>query len=166
MRRSAIALFLLLPTLAACNSKADDRLKSIEDRLARAEAAIGEHKAITLKPSDKGYGLIDTDVGRLPVAIADIQPQAGGSRVVLDFGNPTTARLTGMAAKIEWGGIDAKGLPLPANSAHSLNFSAPQPLLPGSWRQYPVDLAGFAPAQLGWVRISAFDSGTVDLLSQ
>ncbi|KKC26977.1 DUF3251 domain-containing protein [Sphingomonas sp. SRS2] len=166
MRRSAIALLLLLPTLSACNSKTDQRLKAIEDRLAKAETSLGEHKAITLRPGDTGYGLIDTDVGRIPVAIAEVQPQAGGSRVVLDFGNPSTARLTGMTAKIEWGGNDSKGLPLPANGAHMINFAAPQPLLPGSWRQYPVDLAGFAPARLGWVRISAFDSGTVDLLSQ
>jgi len=166
MRRTAIALLLLLPALSACNSKTETRLKAIEERLAKAEAAIGEHKAITLKPSDTGYGLIDTDVGRLPVAIADIQPQAGGSRVILDFGNPSTARLTGMTAKVEWGGNDSKGLPLPASGSHSLNFAAPQPLLPGSWRQYPIDLAGFPPAQLGWVRISNFDSGTVDLLSQ
>ena len=166
MRRSAIALLLLLPTLSACSSKTDDRLKAIEDRLAKAEQALGAHKAITLKPGDSGYGLIDTDVGRLPVAIADIQPQAGGSRVVLDFGNPTTARLTGMSARIEWGGNDSKGLPLPASGSHMINFAAPQPLPPGSWRQYPLDLAGFAPAQLGWVRISGFDSGTVDLLGQ
>lgn len=166
MRRTAIALLLLLPTLSACNSKTDDRLKAIEDRLAKAEQTLGEHKAITLKPGDTGYGLVDTDVGRLPVAIAEVQPQAGGSRVILDFGNPTTARLTGMTAKIEWGGNDSKGLPLSANGTHMINFAAPQPLLPGSWRQYPVDLAGFPPAQLGWVRISGFDSGTVDLLSQ
>ena len=166
MRRAAIALLLLLPALGACSSKTNDRLKAIEDRLAKTEQALGEHKAITLKPGDSGYGLIDTDVGRLPVAIADVQPRAGGSRVVLDFGNPSTARLTGMTAKIEWGGNDSKGLPLPANGAHIINFTAPQPLPPGSWRQYPLDLAGFAPAQLGWVRISGFDSGTVDLLSQ
>ena len=166
MRGSTIALLLLLPALGACNSKTDDRLKAIESRLAKTEQALGEHKAITLKPGDSGYGLLDTDIGRLPVAIAEVQPQAGGSRVILDFGNPTTARLTGMTAKIEWGGNDSKGLPLPANGSHMINFAAPQPLLPGSWRQYPLDLAGFPPAQLGWVRISGFDSGTVDLLSQ
>lgn len=166
MRRAVIALFVLLPALSACNSKTETRLKAIEERLARAEAAIGERAAITLKPADTGYGLIDTDVGRLPVAIADIQPQSGGSRVILDFGNPSTARLTGMTAKIEWGGNDSQGLPLPASGAHMLNFAAPEPLPAGSWRQYPVDLAGFPPAQLGWVRISNFDSGTVDLLSQ
>jgi len=29
-----------------------------------------------------------------------------------------------------------------------------------------VQLAGVPPEKLGWIRISGFDSGTVDLLSQ
>ena len=167
MRRSALYLLLMLPALSACGSKTDDRLKSIEERLAKVEQSIGAHKTITLKPGESGYGLIDTDFGRLAVAIADVQAYAGGSRVTLDFGNPTTARLTGMKAKVEWGSSDAKPVvPMTAGKVQALDFIAPEPLPAGSWRQYVVDLPGVLPTQLGWVRISGFDSGTVDLLSQ
>ena len=100
------------------------------------------------------------------MAIADVQPYAGGSRLILDFGNTSAARLNGMKAKIEWGSSDRAGLPDPAGAVRSLSFAAPEPLPAGSWRQYPVNLEGIPPARLGWVRVSAFDSGTVDLLSQ
>ncbi|RYD86901.1 MAG: DUF3251 domain-containing protein, partial [Sphingomonadales bacterium] len=95
-----------------------------------------------------------------------VQPYANGSRVTLDFGNPTAARLSGMKAKIEWGATDSKGLPVVGGNVQSVNFTAPDPLPAGSWHQYDVDLPGVPPTNLGWLRVSAFDSGTVDLLSQ
>lgn len=166
MPRSALCLFLLLPALTACNSKADDRLKAIEYRLDRIEKSVARHDAVVLKPGQTGYGILATDFGRIAVAIANVQPYANGSRVTLDFGNPTTARLTGMKAKIEWGATDSKGLPVVGGNVQSTSFVAPEPLPAGSWHQYTVDLPNVPPTNLGWLRVSAFDSGTVDLLSQ
>lgn len=165
MRRPLICV-LLLTALTACNSKAEDRMKGLESRLDRLEKQIGEHDAVTLKPGMTGYSLLATDLGRVAVAIADVQPFANGSRVSLDFGNPTSARLTGMKARIEYGANDSRGVPVVGGNVQSLAFTAPEPLPPGAWRQYQVDLPGVPPTQLGWVRVSAFDSGTVDLLSQ
>lgn len=168
MRRAVTCLLLLsaLPALSACGSKTEDRLKVMEDRIDRMEKFIGRHDAVTLKPGQTGYSLLTTDLGRVAVAIADVQPFANGTRLSLDFGNPTSARLTGMKARIEWGANDSRGLPVVGGNVQSLAFTANQPLPPGAWRQYQVDLPGVAPTQLGWVRVSAFDSGTVDLLSQ
>jgi hypothetical protein len=165
MRRSILCALLLLPALTACG-KTDDRLKSLEDRIGKLEQSIASRQAVLLKPGAAGYGLLESDMGRVAVTIANIEPYASGSRVTLDFGNPTAARLSGMKARIEWGANDAKGLPTAPTAAQSLSFTAPEPLPPGSWKQYVVDLPGVAPAQLGWVRVSAFESGTVDLLSQ
>lgn len=175
MPRSALCLLLLIPALSACG-KTDDRLKAVEDRLAKVEQTLGAHKAITLKPGQTGYSILETDMGRIPVAIARIEPNGTGSRVVLDFGNPSAARLTGMKARIEYGANDGnaanttntandgKTAPL-MGSTQSVDFAAPEPLPPGSWRQYSIDLP-VAPTQIGWLRISNFDGGTVDLLSQ
>ena len=163
--RSMIPLMIAAALLSACGSKTDDRLKALEERLARIETKVNQHDAVILKPGGRGYGLLQTDLGRVAVAIADIQPAAGGSRVLLDFGNPTAARLTGMRARIEWGGSDGKGLPL-AGNVQGMDFTAPDPLPAGAWRQYPVQLAGVPPEKLGWIRISGFDTGTVDLLSR
>ena len=135
MRRSALCLLLLLPALSGCHAKTDDRLKAIEDRLGRVEAMVNQHDAVTIKPGQPGYGMLSTDFGRIAVAIADVQPTAAGSRVTLDFGNPTTARLTGMTAKIEWGANDSKGLPMPGGTVQTLRFTAPEPLPAGSWHQ-------------------------------
>jgi len=71
-----------------------------------------------------------------------------------------------MKARIEWGANDSRGLPVVGGNVQSTQFAATEPLPAGSWRQYAVDLPGVPPAQLGWVRVSAFDSGTVDLLSE
>lgn len=165
MRRPIICAMLLLPMLGGCG-KTDDRLKALEDRVGKLEQAAASRQAVILKPGAAGYGLLESDMGRVAVTIANIEAYAGGSRVTLDFGNPSAARLSGMKARIEWGANDAKGLPMAPTAAQSLSFTAPEPLPPGSWKQYVVDLPGVPPTQLGWVRVSAFESGTVDLLSQ
>lgn len=165
MRRSIICALLLLPALSACG-KTEDRLKMLEDRIGKLEQSIAAKQAVTLKPGAAGYGILESDMGRVAVTIANIEPYAGGSRVTLDFGNPTAARLSGMKARIEWGSNDAKGSPMSPSTAQSMSFTAPEPLPAGSWKQYVVDLPGVAPTQLGWLRVSAFESGTVDLLSQ
>lgn len=165
MRRHTLCALLLLPALAGCG-KTDDRLKALEDRVGKLEQVAAARQAVTLKPGATGYGMLESDMGRIAVTIANIEPYASGSRVTLDFGNPTAARLSGMKARIEWGSNDAKGLPMAPTQAQSMSFTAPEPLPPGSWKQYVVDLPGVAPAQLGWLRVSAFDGGTVDLLSQ
>ena len=165
MRRPLLYALMLLPLLGGCG-KTDDRLKAIEDRIGKLEQAAASRQAVTLKPGASGYGLLESDMGPIAVTIANIEPYAGGSRLTLDFGNPTTARLSGMKARIEWGGNDAEGLPMTPTNAQSMSFTAPEPLPPGSWKQYGVDLPGVPPTQLGWVRVSAFESGTVDLLGQ
>ncbi|WP_165322600.1 DUF3251 domain-containing protein [Rhizorhabdus phycosphaerae] len=164
MRRSLLCAMLALPLLTACGSKTDTRLKALEDRLAKVEAAVETGKAVSLKPGAAGYGILQSDMGRIAVAIAKVETYAGGTRVTLDFGNPTAARLSGMKAKIEWGAIDGKGLPV-VNANQSTSFTAPEPLPAGSWKQYVIDLPGVQPTQLGFIRISGFESGNVDLLS-
>lgn len=164
MNRPLLCAVMLLPLLSACGSKTETRLKAAEDRLAKIEQSIAARQAVSLKPGGSGYGVLETDMGRVAVTIAGVEAYASGSRVTLDFGNPTAARLSGMKAKIEWGSNDAKGVPV-MNAAQSLSFTAPEPLPPGSWKQYVVDLPGVPPTQLAWVRVSAFDSGSVDLLS-
>lgn len=165
MPRSALCLLVLLPALAACKSKDEDRLRAIESRLDRLEATVSQHDAVTLRPGQVGYGLLQTDVGRIAVALADVQPSANGSRITLDFGNPTSARLTDMKARIEWGASDSRGLPAVGGAVQSTSFTAPEPLPAGSWHKYTVDLPGVPPNQLGWVRVTGFDAGTVDLLN-
>lgn len=165
MRRTVVCL-LMLGALTACGPNSEDRFKSLETRLDRLEKMSAEHDAVTLKPGQAGYGLLATDLGRIAVAIADVQRFANGTRVSLDFGNPTSARFSGMKARIEWGANDSRGLPVIGGNIQSLAFTAEEPLPAGSWRQYQIDLPGVPPSQLGWIRVSAFDSGTVDLLNQ
>ena len=119
MRRSVVCL-LMLTALSACGSKDEDRIKGLEARLDRLEKSIGQHDAVTLKPGMTGYSLLATDLGKVAVAIADVQPFANGSRISLDFGNPTSARLTGMKARIEWGANDRRGLPVVGGNVQSL----------------------------------------------
>lgn len=166
MQRSAVLMIMLVPALAACGSKTEDRITAIEARLDAIEKSVGKYDAVTLKPGQTGYSLLATDLGRVAVAIAKIDPAPNGTRLTLDFGNPTSARLNGMKARIEWGANDSRGLPVIGGNVRSTQFVASEPLPAGSWRQYQIDLPAVPPAQLGWIRISALDSGTVDLLSQ
>ena len=56
-----------------------------------------------LTPGVEGYSVIETDLGRMTVQLANVQEYANGTRVTLRFGNLTSATIDGAKAKLEWG---------------------------------------------------------------
>jgi hypothetical protein len=105
-----------------------------------------------LTPGSDGYSVVRTDLGPVTVSLIDVQPYANGSRVTLKIGNTTSATINGAKATLEWGNVDAKGLPNNEN-AKSRDVSFTESLTRGSWTTVRVVLDRVPPAALGFVRV-------------
>ncbi len=105
-----------------------------------------------LTPGAGGYSVIQCDLGRMTVQLNDVKPYANGSKITLRIGNLTTATVNGAKAKIEWGSVNEKGIPI-NESAKNRDFNFNKPLRPGTWNHVTVILEGVPPVQLGFVRI-------------
>lgn len=106
-----------------------------------------------LTPGDEGYSVVRSDMGSMTIALVDIKPYANGSKVTLKLGNPTSATINGLNAKLEWGAVDDKGMP--ANeSAKSRSVKFNETLNAGAWTNAAVVLDGVLPTDLGFVRVS------------
>ena len=116
-----------------------------------------------LTPGSDGYSVIQSDLGRMTVSLSNIEPYANGSRVTLQFGNPTSANLNGAKAKLEWGSVDEKGSPR-NESARSREITFSQSLRAGAWTNVPVVLEGVQPKELGFVRVREFVHRSISLL--
>jgi outer membrane murein-binding lipoprotein Lpp len=115
-----------------------------------------------LTPADSGYSVIRTNLGYLTVQIQDVQPYANGSRVILQFGNLSSARINRAKAKLEWGVMDANGSPR-NDAARSRDIELTDVLRSGAWTNVPVVLDGVPPASLGFVRVRNFEGNQISL---
>jgi outer membrane murein-binding lipoprotein Lpp len=105
-----------------------------------------------LTPGSDGYSVVKSDLGVLIVSLDNIQPYATGSKVTLRFGNLMAATINGLKAKLEWGSLDKKGMPI-NESAKSREVKFNQDLRSGSWSRADVVLEGIPPTELGFVRV-------------
>jgi hypothetical protein len=115
-----------------------------------------------LQPGSTGYQPLQMELGRLTVAVRDVQPYANGSKVVLQFGNPLSATVDGIAFQIEWGQVDKAGMPN-NDTAKKKEFSATETFLPGTWTATTVILDGVPPTELGFVRLSELKHRSIRL---
>jgi outer membrane murein-binding lipoprotein Lpp len=137
-----------IAALEAANERLTDQINDL-----KFEARLADwDKFALLKPGDEGYSALRYDLGVVTVKIADVKPYANGSRISLQFGNLTSARIDGLKAKMEWGKVSAKGVPeSDKNNSREVTFSAP--LAPGAWTVSQVVLEGVPPTELGFVRL-------------
>ena len=153
------ALQARLTRLEAANAALAAQLKNVE---LQAERAASE-RVVFLKPEDSGYSVLKLDLGNITVRITDVQPYATGSKVSLQFGNLTSARIDGLRAQLEWGRVDGSGA-AQNDKAKSRQVEFTEPLAPGSWTQAELVLAGVPPGELGFVRLKDVDHSGIGLL--
>ncbi|MFN9489022.1 MAG: DUF3251 domain-containing protein, partial [Betaproteobacteria bacterium] len=122
-------------------------LKSQVDSLGLQFEVESFEKFAFMRPGDDGYSPVRFDLGVLTVRLADVKPYANGSKITLNFGNLTSARINGLRAKLDWGKVDEKGVPL-NDKAKSRNVTFEQALVPGSWTNVDLVLEGIPPAEL------------------
>lgn len=105
-----------------------------------------------LTPGTDGYSTLETDIGTMTVSLANVEPYANGSRITLQFGNPSTATANSVKATVEWGRVDSNGSP-DNDSARSREITFAQALRAASWTSVPLVLEAVPPADLGFVRL-------------
>jgi len=116
-----------------------------------------------IKPGDAGYSALRFDLGVITVKIADVKPYANGSKIVIKFGNLTSARINGLNAKLDWGKVDATGIPQ-NDSEKTREFIFNEPLSAGAWTSSEVVLEGIPPTELGFVRLREVGHRGIGLL--
>jgi hypothetical protein len=157
--------------LAAVTKKLDDTAKHSQELQQKAVALEARVVALEgsnsfrdlmdeisgvayLTPGGEGYSIVKVDVGYLTVSLENVQPYANGTRVTLQFGNPTAAMLTGAKATFEWGKANPKGLP-DNDAAKSREVTFNESIAAGSWTKVNVVLDGVPASELGFVRVKA-----------
>ena len=157
-----------LKTLQAEKTLLTSRVFSLEQRIASLESKqlirdFSQYAYLT--PGSDGYSLIKFDLGVLTVSILDIKPYANGSKVLLQFGNPLATKIDGLKAKIEWGQVDADGVPDNA-TAKNKEFTSQVPLRSGAWTTVTVILEDTPPTKFGFVRIHDVAHTGIELLKK
>jgi hypothetical protein len=147
----------------------DGRVETLEKRVAELEAAnkllkqqidnvdfrvdiAAWDRIAFMKPGDSGYSALRYDLGVVTVKITDVKPYANGSKIALQFGNLTSAKVDGLNAKLDWGKVDEKGVPQ-NDKAKSREVTFVESLAPGAWTVSELVLEGIPPAELGFVRL-------------
>lgn len=122
-------------------------------------------KVAYLTPGSVGYATVRYDLGALTVSFANVEPYANGSRITLKFGNPLSASINGLQAKIEYGEVDEKGTPK-NEEAKSKEISISETLNGGSWTSVPIVLEGIPTDKLGFVRLRDVKHSGISLSAQ
>lgn len=134
--------------LEAVNQRLSNELSEL-----KLNASFADFDKIAfLTPGDEGYSTLRYDLGVVTVKIIDVKPYANGSRISLQFGNLTSARVNGLKATLDWGKVNDKGFP-ENDLAKSREMSFNTPLAPGAWTVTQVVLEGVPPEELGFVRL-------------
>ncbi len=138
------------------------QVKSLEDARELDEWAKNWDKVAFLTPGADGYTVLRGDLGMMTVSLQNIEAYANGSRVTLQFGNLTSATINGAKVKVEWGTVDAKGIPDNV-AAKSRDLTFTQSLGSGKWTNTQVVLEGVPPTDLGFVRVREFGHSGISL---
>ena len=136
-----------------------ERVKSLQEEVESFktqsdldEVIANERRMAYLTPGKDGYSVIESDIVKLTVSLENVQPYANGSRVILRFGNVSSATINDLKGTIEWGKVDETGLPQ-NSKAKSRDITLNKPLRPGSWTNVPVVLETVPAGELGFVRV-------------
>jgi outer membrane murein-binding lipoprotein Lpp len=145
---------LLEAKTAALQSQIDALQRTFEDekqRQAVAHLFDNADKVAYLTPGSDGYSVLHYDLGTLTVQLADVEPYANGSKVILRFGNTMAAAVNGLKLTVDWGIVTDQS---PDNAhQHSKEMTFSEQLRSGAWTSVPVVLDSVPPAQLGFVRV-------------
>jgi Protein of unknown function (DUF3251) len=163
--QQAVATGPAVPPPPAFTADEFQKLVGRVDKLeidARVQGLITESETTAyMKPTVQEFQSVRTSIGYLTVNIVNVADYANGSQVILQIGNPTAAVLSGPKATIEWGRVDANGVPTGQVYSRDQEFTEATPA--GSWKRYTVNLEGVPSKELGYVRVKNVDTKSISL---
>ncbi len=136
----------------------ETEFRNLADRVTTLEGENAVRKFIEdaegeafLKPANREWSAIKTQLGYVIVSLSNVAEYANGSEVTLQFGNPTTATLSGVSAHLEWGKLDDKGTVVGQKFEKDVSFAESIPS--GTWQPFKVTLSDISPKELGYVQL-------------
>ena len=114
-----VALLLVLVSTTGCSKKPakdeaavsssaskivhlETEIRSLRRDLLKIQVRQSRYDSVSLDPTEKGYGRIDTSSGFFLVSIKNAEPYLDGYKLQLRIGNPTAARYTGFKLSVSW----------------------------------------------------------------
>ena len=147
-------------------------IKLLKEELAEVKTKRENHDLVEsldriayLIPGSSVYSPIKFNLGILTVKLADVKPYANGSKVTLTIGNILSASLNGLKAKLDWGKVNNKGVPI-NESEKSKEVTFAETFHPGRWTGVYVVLEGISPNELGYVRVREVKNSAILLLGK
>lgn len=137
------------------------RVDDLESSLKIQQWINDLEKQAFLQPTEQSYSQIRTNIGYVAVSIEDVSSYTNGSKVLINFGNPTGATLIDVSVKFEYGSMTEDGLP------DDRVFTKDQKLdvnLPASgWITVPVMFADVPPSELGYIRVTSVEYQSISM---
>lgn len=175
IRRHTILLMPLFLALAACSTpKKEQQLQNEVQELTQkveqlnTQAALLERQNTLNRQSEEGVYLLNgangaalilTDVGQLLIRLDHVEPEADGSKAVLQIKNATGAILPAFSATLSWGKLNADGEPQSADAAQQ-NITFTPSAVPTNVTSMEVRLSDITPEALGYVYLHHFRPNT------
>lgn len=163
MKRFHLTL-LTATLLVSCNE--DSRVADLGERLRLAEEEIKslhsdmialkidrEFEEYTfLRPSEPDFSAMNLSVGRITVAVKNVEAYADGCKVTLQFGNPLFSKINGVNFDVEYGSLNDAGV-FDSASKKTKKITLSEPLQSGAWTDSVIILDGIRPDKLGQLKI-------------
>jgi hypothetical protein len=167
------------PLATPAPAKSDPRIDAMQKDIADMKARLATDRSsingmfaqiLALQPNvsgefstgDNGYQSLETNFGRMLVAVESLEPYADGTKVTLSIGNIYSIRFSGMKLSVSWNKrqptVDDPAYGEKYNAWYpetkSKDFDVPDEILPGAWNKVTITLPGSPPAQVGYLAIS------------
>ncbi|WP_431223502.1 DUF3251 domain-containing protein [Serratia sp. L9] len=111
---------------------------------------------VYLLPAANSAARLQSSVGELSLSLNYVKNEANGSQAVMYVRTLSGQYLPGFNAIVEWGQLDAAGMPLTAD-AQSQNIQSRNSLLPKTEQVFELRLSGVTPQQLGYIRVHSIE---------
>ena len=109
------------------------------------QVKAGSDKVVRLSPVSKKFTKIETNAGMFLIAVNKFQRMETGYRLLLNIGNPNSAKYTGLKLKMHWGkNWDAAAAKITYEewraSLMSGEYAYAGALPPGQWTEITIEL--------------------------
>jgi len=153
-----------------------DQVNGLQKQLVLLRERVSRYDSISLDPTEKGYGRIDTSSGFFLILVGNAEPYLDGYRLHLRIGNPTSARYNGFKLTLTW----QKPVPKQKDGESDQEFSKrwdewlkaeprekefsfTEVLYPSSWNPVSLVVSPATPEELKELQISSMDTSQVAL---
>lgn len=133
-----------------------DKAKLITDALKKkiATMTISYRKVCLftamILPTSNNAARLQNSVGKLSISLNYVKNETNGSQALPYIRTLSGQYLPGFTATVEWGQLDAAGMPLTAE-AQSQQLRSRSALLPKTEQVFELRLSGVTPEQLGYI---------------